>query len=132
MFAAFTLKLSPARRILYCVSLVLALVGLLELFRGFRLGSVPAAVFNVPMVVPTWANGTIPLLVALFLGEPGALPCGDGTLSSTNVQLLDSNGDAEVDVSDVVYGLLHLFQGGPAPALGSSCGTFTGCPDVCR
>jgi serine phosphatase RsbU (regulator of sigma subunit) len=67
VFAAFTLKLSPARRIIYCVSLVLALVGLLELFRGFRLGSVPAAVFSVPMVVPTWANGTIPLLLALFL-----------------------------------------------------------------
>ena len=66
-FSAFALKLTPARRMVYAASLVLALIGLLELFRGFRLGSVPAAVFSLPMVMPTWAPGTVPLLLALVL-----------------------------------------------------------------
>ncbi len=53
-FWAFTLRLSPARRLLYGVALVLCLIGFLELFRGFG-GSFP---------IPTWAQGS----GKLFLG----------------------------------------------------------------
>jgi serine phosphatase RsbU (regulator of sigma subunit) len=67
LFLAVTLKMSPARRVLYGVSLVLAVIGLLELFRGFHLGSVPAAVFSIPFPMPRWAPGTVPLLLAFVL-----------------------------------------------------------------
>src|SRR5690606_5155933 len=41
VFVAFTLKLPPARRALYLVALVVALVGILRLFRGFALVDFP-------------------------------------------------------------------------------------------
>ncbi len=56
-FLAFTLKLTPARRAIYGVSLVCILVGLFELFREVRLLLVPHPVF---------ATGTL-WLVAGFL-----------------------------------------------------------------
>src|SRR5689334_25305613 len=34
LFMAFTMKLSPARRMVYAISLVLAVIGLFNLFRG--------------------------------------------------------------------------------------------------
>src|ERR1044071_4068349 len=34
LFMAFTMKLSPARRMVYAIALVLAFIGLLNLFRG--------------------------------------------------------------------------------------------------
>ncbi len=40
-FWAFTLRLSPARRILYGVALLLCLIGFLQLFRGFSTSTVP-------------------------------------------------------------------------------------------
>jgi serine phosphatase RsbU (regulator of sigma subunit) len=67
LFLAITLKMSPARRLLYGVSLVLAVVGLLGLFRGIHLGSIPAAVFSLPFPMPQWAQGTVPLLLAFVL-----------------------------------------------------------------
>ena len=33
----------------------------------------------------------------------------------------ETNGDGELDLSDMVYILLHLFSGGPAPTNGSAC-----------
>src|SRR5918996_1919763 len=35
LFIAFTLKLSPARRALYLIALVVALIGVLKLYQGF-------------------------------------------------------------------------------------------------
>jgi serine phosphatase RsbU (regulator of sigma subunit) len=67
IFLAFTLKLSPARRMLYGVSLASALLGLIQLFHGFSLAWLPAGVFSVPVVVPTWTNGTVLLLVGFVL-----------------------------------------------------------------
>ena len=40
-FLAFTMRLSPARRLMYGVSLVFAVIGLLQLFNGFGLVRVP-------------------------------------------------------------------------------------------
>ena len=66
-FEAFTLKLSPARRLLYGVSLLATLVGLLQLFRGFQFMWVPAGVFSLPMFVPTWTEGTLLLVMGFAL-----------------------------------------------------------------
>ncbi len=69
IFLAFTLKLPPARRALYIASLVTALLGVIRLFRGFGSVDVP---FGLPfirfgMLTPVWAEGTLALIVALFL-----------------------------------------------------------------
>jgi sigma-B regulation protein RsbU (phosphoserine phosphatase) len=68
-FVAFTLKLPPARRILYIGSLVIALVGLVRLFRGFSLIEVPLGLpfFRVVMLMPVWTDGTFALVVAFVL-----------------------------------------------------------------
>lgn len=69
IFVAFTLKLPPARRALYIVSLVVALVGILRLFRGFAAVDLPFGVpfIQVALLVPVWADGTLSLIVSLFL-----------------------------------------------------------------
>ena len=69
VFVAFTLKLSPARRSLYLISLVVALIGVLKLYRGWTTISVPFGTpfFNVAVVAPQWADGTFALLVSIVL-----------------------------------------------------------------
>ena len=69
VFVAFTLKLSPARRSLYLISLVVALIGVLKLYRGWTMVSVPFGTpfFNVAVVAPQWADGTLALLVSIVL-----------------------------------------------------------------
>lgn len=63
IFLAFTLKLSPARRVLFAIALVMALVGLAELFRGFgRIG-----LLFVGLPAPLWADGTMWLLAGFLL-----------------------------------------------------------------
>ena len=58
LFLAFTLKLTPARRILYGTALIASLIGLAELYQGFRLFLVPH---------PTFAAGTMWLLAGFLL-----------------------------------------------------------------
>ena len=69
VFIAFTLKLSPARRSLYLISLVVALIGVLKLYRGWSMVSVPFGTpfFNVAVVAPQWADGTMALLISIVL-----------------------------------------------------------------
>src|SRR5262245_37188271 len=69
VFIAFTLKLPPARRALYLAAVVFALLGLLQLFRGFAAVDFPLGVpfFEIPIVVPVWANGTFTLVISLVL-----------------------------------------------------------------
>jgi phosphoserine phosphatase RsbU/P len=69
VFIAFTLKLSPARRALYLVSLATALVGLINLYQGWRTISVPFGTpfFTIAVLAPHWADGTFALLISLFL-----------------------------------------------------------------
>jgi len=72
------------------------------------------------------------LLGNLFLGNPEALPCGDGTTASAgNRQMLDWNSDGVVDLSDPVSILQYLFVGGPAHVLGGVCTLFPDCPETC-
>ena len=70
-FLAFTMRLSPARRLMYGVSLAFAVIGLLQLFAGFGLMRVPIPValffVNIRVPAPLFANGTIALLTGFLL-----------------------------------------------------------------
>ena len=69
-FLAFAMRLSPARRVLYAVALVAAIIGLVNLFRGFGLQPVPIAgvpISAVPLPAPTWVPGTLWLVASLVL-----------------------------------------------------------------
>ena len=68
-FVAFTLRLSPARRALYVGALIIALTGIIRLFRGFASVDFPFGVpfIQVGVLMPVWADGTLALLVSLFL-----------------------------------------------------------------
>jgi phosphoserine phosphatase RsbU/P len=69
IFLAFTLRLSPARRALYLGALVIALTGIVRLFRGFGSVEIPLGVpfIQVGMMTPRWAEGTLALIVSLIL-----------------------------------------------------------------
>jgi serine phosphatase RsbU (regulator of sigma subunit) len=66
---AFTLRLPPARRALYIGSLLIALTGLIRLFRGVGSIEIPFGVpfFQIEVWTPVWAEGTVALIVSLFL-----------------------------------------------------------------
>lgn len=69
VFVAFTLKLPAARRALYIAALVISLVGVIQLFRGFALAHVPFGTpfFRIGVFLPVWADGTMALLVGFLL-----------------------------------------------------------------
>ena len=69
VFMAFTMKLSPARRVVFGSALVLALIGLINLFRGIGLIEVAAfpIVGGVGIPGPIFRQGTWSLLFAFFL-----------------------------------------------------------------
>lgn len=69
VFVAFTLRLPPARRALYIGALVIALFGVIKLFRGFALVDVPFGTpfSHISVIVPAWADGTFALLISLLL-----------------------------------------------------------------
>ena len=69
VFVAFTLRLSPARRLLYLISLVIALIGVMKLYRHWGRIDVPFGTpfFNVALFAPQWADGTFALLVSIIL-----------------------------------------------------------------
>ena len=70
LFLAFSMKLSPARRILYGASLFFAFVGVLNLFRGVGFVSIGGSSgFGVGVGVPAlvFRPGTVQLLIALAL-----------------------------------------------------------------
>jgi sigma-B regulation protein RsbU (phosphoserine phosphatase) len=69
VFVAFTLKLPAARRALYLTTLVLALFGVVRLFRGFALVDFPLGLpfIQVSMAMPVWADGTFALILSLLL-----------------------------------------------------------------
>ena len=68
-FVAFTLRLSPARRALYVGALIVALTGIIRLFRGFASVDFPFGVpfLQVAVLMPVWADGTLALLISFFL-----------------------------------------------------------------
>jgi hypothetical protein len=77
-------------------------------------------------------SDVVSLLLRLFGGAPGSMPCGSSSgAEGGDLALLDGNGDSKVDISDAVNVLRFLFLGGPAPALGTACVPIAGCPDAC-
>jgi phosphoserine phosphatase RsbU/P len=70
-FLAFTMRLSPARRLMYGIALAMAVIGLLQLFSGFGLMRVPIPIalffvrVNVP--APLFSDGTLWLLGGFLL-----------------------------------------------------------------
>src|SRR5688572_4877911 len=70
-FLAFTMRLSPARRLMYGVALAFAVIGLLQLFAGFGLMRVPIPIalffVNIRVPAPLFANGTVWLLGGFLL-----------------------------------------------------------------
>jgi sigma-B regulation protein RsbU (phosphoserine phosphatase) len=69
IFLAFTLKLPAARRILYLLSLVVALLGVLRLWQGFGTVEVPLGLpfIRIGLWLPIWADGTFALILSLVL-----------------------------------------------------------------
>jgi serine phosphatase RsbU (regulator of sigma subunit) len=70
LFLAFAMRLSPARRLLYAVALVTALIGMFELFRGFGVGSVPILgipILTIPLPQPMWVGGSLWLVASVIL-----------------------------------------------------------------
>ncbi|MBI4583435.1 MAG: hypothetical protein HY717_05365 [Planctomycetes bacterium] len=69
------------------------------------------------------------LLAHLFHSDPPDLPCENKTIYSPgNKKLFDANGDGEIDISDPIHNLYHIFLGGPAHVLGTACVEIPGCP----
>ena len=70
-FLAFTMRLSPARRVIYGVSLAMSVIGLLELFNGFGVASYrllfPFNFIRVGVPGPVFADGTLWLLLGFLL-----------------------------------------------------------------
>ncbi len=60
-FLAFTLRLSPARRAIYGIALVMAFIGLIKLFAGIVTVRVPVIplIFSLPLPGLGWRDGTL-------------------------------------------------------------------------
>jgi phosphoserine phosphatase RsbU/P len=69
LFLAFTMKLSPARRVVFGAALVLALVGLVNLFRGIGVVEIVRLPFigGVGILGPEFRQGTWSMLFAFAL-----------------------------------------------------------------
>src|SRR6185503_17627268 len=63
VFIGFTMRLSPARRALYGLAVVSTLLGAASLFRGFEVTRVLLFRFTVSVPLPSWADGTVWLLL---------------------------------------------------------------------
>lgn len=70
-FLAFTMRLSPARRLMYGIALAFSVIGLLQLFAGFGLVRVPIPIalffVNIRVPAPVFANGTLWLLAGFLV-----------------------------------------------------------------
>jgi len=68
-FIAFTSRLSPARRALFGVAMLCALIGMFELFSGFGLTRFPLIPFVVNLSIPgpAWSDGTFWLFGGFLL-----------------------------------------------------------------
>lgn len=69
-FLAFTMRLTPARRVIYALALVACVIGLFELFRGIGIIRVPFPIafffINIGLVAPRFEPGTSFMLVAFL------------------------------------------------------------------
>ena len=65
-FMGFTMRLSPARRLLYAIGILAALLGTAVLFRGFEPVRLWVFPFNVWLPLPAWEDGAIWLIVGFL------------------------------------------------------------------
>jgi len=66
VFSGFTMRLSPARRALYAIGVVSALLGAILLFRGIAPVRLFLFPFTIAVPLPTWADGTVWLLIGFL------------------------------------------------------------------
>jgi serine phosphatase RsbU (regulator of sigma subunit) len=59
VFTAFTMRLSPARRVLYAIAIVMTVIGVLLLFRGVAPVQLLLFPFRISLPLPQWADGTL-------------------------------------------------------------------------
>jgi serine phosphatase RsbU (regulator of sigma subunit) len=64
-FVAFTSRLSPARRAIYGIALVFALLGLLMLFQGIHMRPIPP--LGIPLPTLVWPDGSMWLFAGFLL-----------------------------------------------------------------
>ena len=60
-FLAFTMRLSPARRAIYGISVAMALLGMIKLFSGIETAQIPLVPFvvHLPFPAPIWPDGSL-------------------------------------------------------------------------
>jgi hypothetical protein len=75
----------------------------------------------------------ISMLLLMFRGGVRALPCEGANVSEGgNVDLLDFDGDQQVDKADVIGLLSFMFLDGPEHVLGTRCVRIAGCEAGCQ
>jgi sigma-B regulation protein RsbU (phosphoserine phosphatase) len=67
VFSNFTMRLSPARRALYGIGVVCAVLGLALLFRGIEPQRILIFPFSITLPLPSWVQGTLWLATAFLL-----------------------------------------------------------------
>ncbi len=69
VFGAFTLKLSPSRRLLYLCAVVVAFIGVLQLSRHWGRVELPFGTpfFHITVFGPQWADGAFALFICIVL-----------------------------------------------------------------
>ena len=67
LFVRFSMRLTPARRVLYGASVLLTIVGLMELFRGVFSTPLLLFPFHIRLPLPRWEPGSVKLLLG-FIG----------------------------------------------------------------
>jgi hypothetical protein len=67
LFLALTMKMSPARRVLFAVALAAAVIGLVMMLEGFHAVWIPIdpLVLRLPVPAPEWPAGTAWLLLSI-------------------------------------------------------------------
>ncbi|MCX6550140.1 MAG: PP2C family protein-serine/threonine phosphatase [Acidobacteria bacterium] len=67
VFLAITMKMSPARRVLFAIALIAGFVGLISMLRGFHTAWIPIdpIVLRFPLPAPIWPGGTGWLLLSI-------------------------------------------------------------------
>jgi serine phosphatase RsbU (regulator of sigma subunit) len=112
VFTAFTMRLSPARRVLYALAVVMTILGLLMLFRGVAPVRVLLFPFSMYLPLPQWADGTLWLFAAfvavnlLILMEVADRLSLKGDLEiARDIQLAMLPGGIRTAGDTVVYGV---------------------------
>lgn len=118
LFLRFSMRLTPARRVLYGLSVFLTLVGLIELFRGVWTTRVLLFPFQIGVPLPHWQPGAMKLLLG-FLGL-------QMLMLMEIADRLSLKGDLEIardiQLAMLPSGTIEVGAGGGAPGGARACG----------